>query len=152
MGWYCLKVKSGCEATAVLHLRNQKYTVFYPQLESYKNSKRILKPLFLGYVFIYLTPGLDSFGAVKNTRHVEYFLQKNNIETVHDNIIGLLKKNTDDKEIFNTNLDKYIKGDEVVLSRGAFKFMKAVVEAHERDRILVLIDGKKIQITTDDIF
>ena len=73
--WYAIQTKHTKEFQAELNLMNQNYITYLPKtlkyIESNKEIKKILKPLFSNYIFVLIDNLKDDWSKINYTRGVK---------------------------------------------------------------------------------
>jgi len=80
MSWVVVKTKKNNEKKADVNLSNQGFKTFLPKYRFHKKtlnkSKLILRPLFPGYIFVYVNKN-QPWNKINNTYGVSYILTNN---------------------------------------------------------------------------
>ena len=94
--WYVSQTKHTKEFQAELNLMNQNYITYLPKtlkyIESNKEIKKILKPLFSNYIFVLIDNLQDDWSKINYTRGVKKIVDfDGSFSYVPDEIINELK-------------------------------------------------------------
>jgi len=140
--WYALRSKPRQELKAVSKLEEQGFTVFCPVWTGdERTDEHKIRPLFTGYLFIFMQPGKDDFGVVKYTPGVlcwvmfgpEYGI----ISTAE---IDKFKRLEQKNGIIPIGL-QYKAGDEVNIKTGSFEDCIGIIQERlDRNRLIVGVD------------
>lgn len=80
MGWACIQTYGGQEAKAILNLRRQGFEAFCPSFVRPADSRKaapLSHPLFPGYAFVLIDPGITHWGPINSTLGVIRLLTNN---------------------------------------------------------------------------
>lgn len=145
--WYALQSKPRQELKAAAKLEAQGFTVFCPVWTGdERTDEHKIRPLFTGYLFIFMEPGKDDFGVVKYTPGVlcwVMFGPEYGIISAAE--IDKFKRLEQKNGIIPIGLE-YKPGDEVIITTGAIKDNIGKVEERiSRDEVIVAVPilGKK---------
>lgn len=142
MAWYVLQHKPGQGDRAVRHLQNQDIACFSPKIEVEKvkggKLRKGLEPLFPGYVFVNLDQSNPVWAKLRSTRGVLRVVGfANKPAPIADEVVEHIKASMG--RIAEAGGIK--PGQDVELSDGPFKGIKALFQAYDGDeRAIVLID------------
>ena len=78
MSWYCLKIHPNREFKADASLKARKLYHYLPVIPKDKRKQkkgREVSPLFPGYSFVYMEPGVDDFSVVRSCAYVHDFVR-----------------------------------------------------------------------------
>ncbi|MDR2015535.1 MAG: transcription/translation regulatory transformer protein RfaH [Azoarcus sp.] len=157
MNWYLLHTKPRQEKTALMHLKQQGYVCYLPQLRTERLRRRKLAvvdvPLFSRYLFIRLGQGEKdkSWGPIRSTVGVSQLVRfGERLAHADESLIEMLKAREDafysaPERIFNP-------GDTVQISEGPFSGLDAVYQMPDGEqRALVLIEflSKPVSLKLD---
>jgi len=136
--WYLIKTKPKQENTAIINLKNQKYTTYCPIVKF--NKKNVV--LFPGYIFIYLDKKNENWSPVRSTKGVINFVRFGlNFAQVPEQVIEYIKANQSASEEKLKNINKFKPGDKVQINDGVFKNCIAIFKSFKPDeRVILLIN------------
>ena len=146
LGWFCARTQPKHEHIAAANLRkNLELEVFSPRLSIERTTRRGIRrevePVFPCYVFVQCVLE-ESFAAIQHTNGISSLVHfGKRIPCIPDPVIWELQ------ECFRTAepmpvQDRFVPGDEVIVSDGAFRGMRATVlrAMPARQRVQVLLD------------
>lgn len=154
-GWYVVRTQSRCEERARNHLNNQGFNVYLPRYKKRRSHARrvetVLRPLFPGYLFVYLPEGGGGCRSINGTIGVHSLVSFGAMEPARlsDLVVDELQKREDDSGIVQLRKPALQKGDQVRLIDGAFEDSFGLVEdiTDERRTILLLdLLGRKVRV------
>ncbi len=154
--WWLVITKTRQEELAEHNLNNQGYVTYRPlakRLRKYRGKmKTRIESLFPGYLFIHLDQLNDNWSPIRSTYGVNRILSFGNKPArVPDAIITTLKKEEDALAEKAIDLDRYKKGDLVIVNQeGAYKGMQGVFQCYdgeERTQILLNILQQEAVLT-----
>ncbi len=156
--WYLLTIKPAQDRVAEKNLINQGYEIYRPmvQLKKKLRGKMVEKveSLFPRYIFIQLDSVNDNWAPIRSTRGVASFV-KFGIEPckVPDALIQTLKSQEDHFASKTIELDKFKKGEVVIIETGAFQGLQAIYSHQDNDemRSIILIEmmGSLVKMPID---
>lgn len=145
MAWYLLQTKARQERRALLHLQQQHYSCYLPEVrqERLQGTQRVvvMNPLFPGYLFIELEHVGQSWAPIRSTRGVlrlvgfgtavPLALPDGWVEALRLRL--LLQRGDGAEPILKA-------GDKVLLTAGAFAGMEAVFDCYDgQQRAIILL-------------
>lgn len=78
-GWYVVRCKPREDARALEHLGNQGFEAFSPRCAVIRRTgtvrRKVIEPLFPGYVFVRLSPTRHDWSVLRSTRGVQYLVR-----------------------------------------------------------------------------
>lgn len=155
--WYIAQTKPGKTALAEDHLHQQHFKTFVPLTRERLTKRGILqtflRPLFPNYIFIQLILN-QHWSPINSTRGIKYLLTGAAGQTIDDDFappIPIPVKQTVIAKllqfpIIDINLGPQ-PGDKVTLLATVFKDEIALVQAISNNRIFVILDTTKTQIS-----
>ena len=153
--WFVAQVKPGGFAKAKSNLERQGYQTFMPLIERTishaRAKKRVMRPLFPGYIFISFDRGKTPWRKINNTFGVANLIMEraNTPACVPENLMRSLLAGCDSKGHFLAP-DQFNPGDTVRVISGAFQGMLAEVRlASEGERVQLLLDIMGRSVSTD---
>ena len=147
--WYLLATKPREDERAQLHLENQGYELFRPQVRKFRISQGkqvpVIEPLFPRYIFISLDELMSNWSRIRSTRGVSQLVRFAEMPAVvPDQVISMLRKQCDADDIIDlTGENPFVfnAGDEIEITGGSFKGIRAIIkEQTGEDRVLLLLD------------
>lgn len=152
--WYCFTTQTKREHVAATNIKVRAgIEAFCPRIAYKKNTKRgivrFVEPLFPNYIFVFceIHTHLRHIMSMQGVKHVVKYGDR--IPEMSPYFIEELAKHfpEDIKELENPEI---LPGQEVILTEGPFKDLKAIVDSYApaTDRIKVLLDflGRDISI------
>lgn len=152
--WYVLTSKPRKDEEAETQLQNQGYTTYRPlakRLRKQRNKMVIkVESLFPGYLFIELDTVNDNWGPIRSTRGVNNFVRfGQEPASVHTSLIQSLQSQEDTLGEHAIDLDRFHKGDDVIITDGPFKGLTAVFSNYDGEqRAMVLISLLQQKVTS----
>jgi len=144
--WYLLTSKPGKDALAEQQLLNQGYEVYRPIGQRLRKRRgkmvKTLESLFPRYMFIRLDSINDNWGPIRSTIGVQQFVRFGTDPAyVPDSLVELLKEREAELGNNAVDLDRYKKGEKVLITDGAFKGLQAVFCSYDgEERSIVLLN------------
>ena len=148
--WFCARTKPKHEHIAAANLRkNLELEVFSPRLSIERNTRRGIRrevePVFPCYVFVRCVLE-DSFAGIQHTNGISTLVHfGKRIPQIPDSVIWELQDCFRTAEPMPVQ-DQFAPGDEVVVSEGPFRGMRATVlramPARQRVQVLLEILGR----------
>lgn len=157
--WFLVQTRAKQAERAEEHLARQNYQVFLPRLpvEKITRGKRVqvTEPLFPGYLFLQLCPGIDNWQPVRSTRGVLRLVSFGGQPLpVSDDLIEAIRTRTADMHqpagpVFAT-------GEKVRIAHGPFADLDAVFQCFDgEERVVVLLHimqrEQKIRLSLQDV-
>lgn len=152
--WLCVQSQPKHEHLAAEHLRKvMRLEVFLPRIRFRKMTRQrgvmwVTEALFPNYLFARFK--VEQIPQVRSSHGVSRIVQFGGKPSmIEDEIIGALRSSVGDGDL--CQMDSGLKkGDEVVITDGAFQGLKAVVTnllpAKERVRLLIEFLGRKTEV------
>lgn len=144
--WFCARTKPKHEHIAAANLRkNLELEVFSPRLSieriTHRGIRREVEPVFPGYIFVRCVLE-DSFAGIQHTNGISTLVHfGKRIPRIPDSVIWELQECFRAVEPMLIQ-DRFTPGDEVIVSEGAFRGMRATVlrAMPSRQRVQVLLE------------
>jgi len=162
--WYLLATKPREDERAQLHLENQGYRIFRPQVRKFRIKKGkqvpVEEPLFPRYIFIHLDEVVSNWSRIRSTRGVSQLVRFAEMPAiVPERVVKTLKSRCDEKGVIDLTEETphvYASGDEIEITDGSFRGITAIIkEQTGEDRVLLLLDllGKtrELELPLDQI-
>jgi len=160
--WRAIYCKPREERRAWLHLINQDYQAFLPQVRSRRRRRgrdRVLvEPMFPRYLFIALADYRHDWGPIRSTRGVVGLVRfGDQVPVVPDALISALRERQDEQGAVDlTRCQRLEADDPVEITAGPFAGYRGVFEARTGEqRAIILLEilnhERRIQIPTRDI-
>ena len=155
MPWIVVKTKKNNEDKAAKNLFNQGFKTFFPKCRFHKKifnrSKLLLRPLFPGYVFVYINDN-QPWNKINNTFGVSYVLTNGGkLSFLPDNIYFAIKRKCDQFDVlFYQN--KMKKGDKIRFKEEKMMSFEAIFyEYIDTNRVIILMNllNNKIKTVTN---
>jgi len=155
MSWVVVKTKKNNEKKADVNLSNQGFKTFLPKYRFHKKtlnkSKLILRPLFPGYIFVYVNKN-QPWNKINNTYGVSYILTNNGkLSFLPHHLYLVIKRKCDrDDIIFNQN--KLQKGEKVRFKEEKMLYFEAMFHEYiDSNRAIILLNllNNKIKTVTN---
>lgn len=153
--WYVVRTKTGAEDRAVWHLGNQGFETYLPryrkQVRHARKTETVLRPLFPGYVFVWLDLGCQRWRAINGTVGVISLVQFGDtprpIPTV---LVDTIRVREDAAGAVNVTPQGLKVGDRVRVREGAFAEYTALLdEVSDDKRVFLLLDlmGREVRVS-----
>jgi transcriptional antiterminator RfaH len=154
--WAVVNTQPHRERLAVTNLSRQNFDVYCPMiLKRVRHARRaqdVLRPLFLGYVFVAVDPDLQRWRPILSTFGVRTLIRTGERPSLlSDAFIQGIKAREIDGAIVRPDAP-YRLGQQVRLSGGAFDGLVATIIAmDEKDRLVVLMDllNRPVKVRVD---
>lgn len=152
--WYAAQTRPNGEALALLHLQRQSFNTFRPMIWEMKGAggKRVMRPMFPGYVFIEFDKGQTNWLTIRSTRGISRLVS--NVSSGPSRLPAALITELKSRCASNLPLGPkadFKPGELVHVTDGPFATLLATVEkVDEQARIWLLIDllGRSARIST----
>lgn len=144
--WYAVRTKSRHEEKVTIRLQKKLFNVFLPKLEVWSRrkdrKKRILIPLFSGYLFVRCELTKEIWLEILKTFGVAYVVGLTDEPTpIPENQINVIKKVLDSKMALK--LHPYVNvGDQVIVVDGPLQGTVGyyVAPNHEKGKLVLSLD------------
>lgn len=151
--WYVVKAKTNCEERAVRHLANQGFEVYLPryrkQIRHARKSCTVLRPLFPGYLFVFLDLSSERWRPINGTYGVESIVQCGRKPApLSETIIEGIRMREDQSGAVSLAQEGLRAGDRVYVREGAFAGHVALLgEASDEKRVVLLLQmmGREVR-------
>lgn len=143
MNWYAVQTQPNRENLAVTHLERQGFDVWLPRIERIirhaREAKRVLRPLFPGYLFINLDPETARWRTINGTIGVKNIVScGRNPSVVDREFIKVLKASESLLGFVDTGNDNLKPGQDVEILSGPM--------AGQIGKLLSLDAGKRVTV------
>lgn len=144
--WRVVYCKPRQEARAQLHLSNQNYRVFLPQVRLRKRLRgrdRIcIEPMFPRYLFVSLHAQHQSWAPIRSTRGVVGLVRIGDVApTVPNELIDQLLSFSDDHGVIETSRQQLRARQPVEITAGPFAGYRGLFECRTgRQRAMILLE------------
>ena len=155
--WYGVRTKSRHEEKVNIRLQKKLFDVFLPKLEVWSRrkdrKKRILTPLFSGYLFVRCKLTKEIWLEILKTFGVAYVVGLTDEPTpIPENQINVIKKVLDSK--IALNLHPYVNiGDQVIVIDGPLQVTVGyyVAPNHDKGKLILSLDllNRSIEVEID---
>ncbi len=150
--WIVVQTKLNNEKKAFANLEQQGFDVFYPKIlkpvKIFNRFKRIIKPLFPGYIFVNLETNKNWF-KINNTFGVNKIIKfGEKITFLPIDFIESLRDRCDDKNIVNQK-QEFKCGDRIrIVGESFFNLEGIFQESIDSNRVFILLEILKTRIKT----
>lgn len=155
MSWIVAATHPGKEHIALQNLQRQGYTIYYPKIKKRRSHARktewVVRPLFPGYVFIFLDETCQVWRPIQSTIGVRCLIQfGNKLSFLPQKIVDGMRAQEVDGFIPEQPLSQILKsGSKVRVLDGAFRdFWATVLGVRVQDRVSVLLEIMGRQVKT----
>ena len=144
--WRVVYCKPRQEAKAQLHLSNQNYRIFLPQLRLRKRLRGRdqvhLEPMFPRYLFISLCAGVQDWAPIRSTRGVVGLVRIGDIApTVPSELIDHLLSRSDDHGVIDASKQQPQIKQPVEITAGPFAGYRGLFESRKgQQRAMILLE------------
>lgn len=144
--WYAVHCKPQQDARAEVHLLNQQFDIFRPQVRvrRYRRGKPydVKESMFPRYLFIHLDGVDENWGPIRSTRGVAGILRwGEHIPVVPEAVIQRLQASLDDGCVDLTQAEQYQPNERVRITEGPFAGHEALYQARTgQERVVVLLN------------
>lgn len=153
--WYIVRTKARAEERAVWHLNNQGFEAYLPrytkQIRHARKTQTVLRPLFPGYVFVYVDTEQQRWRAINGTVGVIELVQfGDGPKPISVAIIDAIREREDAEGVVSLAPDHLKKGDSVRVREGAFADCTALLEeVSDQKRVFLLLDlmGREVRVS-----
>jgi transcriptional antiterminator RfaH len=160
--WRAVYCKPRQEARAHLHLLNQDYHAYLPQVRTRKRlrgrDRSVVEPMFPRYLFIQLEDFAEDFGPIRSTRGVVGLVKLGDeVPTVPDALVTELRQRQDgDGAIDLTAFDRLKPNDPVEITAGPFAGYQGIFDADNGEqRAIVLLEllnaQRRVEVPASDL-
>jgi len=151
--WYVVRTQPHAEHRAIFHLERQGYRVFCPRIRKTvrhaRQAKRMLAPLFPGYVFLSLDLSWEGWRSVNGTYGVTGLIMSGEEpQPVRPGVVETLQQSVDQNGAINWHGDLAI-GQKVRIADGPFCNLVATLEklgAPGRVHVLLELLGQCVSV------
>jgi transcriptional antiterminator RfaH len=158
--WYVVRTKPRQEQLAEDNLSRQHYRVWLPRITCERRLRGrwrdSLEPLFPGYLFVQLRPGVENYSPIRSTRGVADLVRFANEPAVIPlgNIEAL--QQLQQSNVPRSANQPFEAGEKLRIVDGPFSGWEGVYELSEGgERVTVLLDmlgkGQRLSIRKDDV-
>jgi transcriptional antiterminator RfaH len=143
--WAVVNTHPHKEAFAIENLQRQHFRAYCPmtrkRIRHARREQDVLRPLFPGYVFTQIDPGLHRWRSIVSTFGVRSLVSfGDRLSFLQDGFIQTLMAREVDGAIVRPTTP-YAVGQQVRISGGAFDGIVAtIIEMNEKDRLVVLLN------------
>lgn len=160
--WYVLTSKPRQEAYAEEQLNNQGYTTYRPlaMRERRRRGKlvKVTESLFPRYLFIQLNRVDDNWAPIRSTYGVSGFVQFGDYPlSVPDGLVSELRQREAQFQEKAIDLDRFHRGDRVIIASGSFQGLEAVFERYSGEERAILLmnvlnEQAKVTVAPADLY
>jgi len=158
--WYVIQTRPLFEKKVLKQIEDKRIEAFLPEIETIRiwsdRKKRIHKPLFSGYLFVYADPD-ERVSAISNTvGALKYVMYQKRPAIVSAKEIDCIKISLNLAERVNVENKTFQKGDEVIITSGPLSGLQGIVsEARGHYKLLINITelsaSLSIELFADEI-
>jgi len=155
--WICAQTRPLLESQALRHLNNQKYESFFPFYFEKTKTKKILRPLFPGYLFVKLLED-QPWMPLNNTYGIHRVMTRKVGDYTIPHVMPTAFMESISRRIISADrwLGQEIDiGTRVRVTKGALADQEALVRWKKEDRIRLMfaIMGREVEVefSMDDI-
>jgi len=153
--WYIVRTQTRAEERAVRHLNNQGFDAYLPryskQIRHARKTQTALRPLFPGYVFVYIDTEHQRWRAINGTVGVIELVQfGDGPKPIRAEIVDAIRAREDSKGVVSLAPESLKKGDSVRVREGAFADSVALLEeVSDQKRVFLLLDlmGREVRVS-----
>jgi len=144
--WYLLTSKPHKDALAEEHLNRQGYNVYRPLAQRLRKRRgkmiKVVESLFPRYLFVHLNTLDDNWAPIRSTLGVQQFVRFGDEPAqAPDALIHTLQQQEQDLGEKAIDLDRFHKGEQVIVTEGPFKGMSGLFLSYEgEERAMVLLE------------
>ncbi|MEZ5536426.1 MAG: transcription/translation regulatory transformer protein RfaH [Thiolinea sp.] len=144
--WYLLSSKPHKDAQAEEQLLNQGYDIYRPLAQRLRKRRgkmlKVTESLFPRYMFINLDKLDDNWAPIRSTYGVNQIIRFGNEPAqVPDALIIQLRQNEEVLGEKAIDLDRFHKGEQVILTDGPFKGLNGIFLSYDgEERAMVLLE------------
>ena len=161
-GWYCFKALPKKEHIAAEILRRREgLDALCPRISYFKNTRRgkvrFVECLFPGYVFVFADLA-RVYRLIRSTQGIRDIVSfGDRVPAIPESFVNELKQRIGEESIHNLPDAVPVPGQEVTITEGPFRDLKAVVsgqlDAHQRVALLLDFLGRQMEINVrvDDL-
>ena len=157
--WYVVKTKVRAERVAEENLCRQGYEAWLPRVNCERRRRGkwqpTSEPLFPGYLFVELEPGVQNFSPIRSTRGVSNLVSfAREPKAMPEGAVEALRQLHD--RLQKAGVEPFAKGQKVRLVDGPFRGWEGVYEARRADeRVIIMLQvlGKQqpLVFARDDV-
>ena len=157
LAWYAAQLRPNGDTLAMVNLERQGFNAFRPLIwetrRSEKGPRRLLRPMFPGYVFVQFDITQPEWPKIRSTRGVSRLVGNNSggPSRLPTGLVDILKQRCAGNEA-NSAANAFQLGDKVYVSSGPFAAFLATVERMDaQNRVWLLIDfmGRAARFSAD---
>ena len=160
--WRAVYCKPRQEYRAYLHLLNQDYHAYLPQVRTRKRlrgrDRSVVEPMFPRYLFIRLADYREDFGPIRSTRGVVGLVRLGDeVPIVPEELIDDLRLRADGQGAIDlTIFQKLKKNDPVEITAGPFAGYQGIFDADNGEkRAIVLLEilnsQRRVEVPASDL-
>lgn len=153
-GWFVVRTKVGAEERALWHLENQGFEAYLPRyrkvIRHARKTSTVLRPVFPGYLFVYLGLGQERWRAINGTVGVISLVQFGSAPQPLDTAIVDAIRQREEDGVVSLVPDSLKAGDRVRVREGAFAEHEALLaEVSDDKRVILLLDlmGREVRVS-----
>ena len=146
MNWYVVQTKPNREMQALSHLERQGFSVWMPKcsrlIKHARQTKKVLRPLFPGYVFVQFDPTFTQWRAINNTVGVICLVSFGSAPSILDvDFVNSLKTYENEQGIIEASVEGLKVGASVEILDGPMTgIVGKLVRIDTTDRVTILLE------------
>jgi len=152
--WFVVRTKSGAEGRAAWHLKNQGFEVYLPryrkQIRHARRTQSVLRPLFIGYLFVHLDLNQDRWRSINGTFGVISLVPNGSTpQPITDDMVDLIRAREDKNGAVSLRPQGLKKGDQVRVREGGLADHIAFLdEVCDQKRVILLLAfmGREVRV------
>jgi transcriptional antiterminator RfaH len=151
--WYLVYTKPQSEQKAKVHLEEQGFETYLPLFRTRKTRKKnsdAVKPLFPGYLFLFLDEQEDNWAPIRSTPGVSRLVRFGTMPAkVPGVLVQNLKSNENELGLQEIISPAFKEGDKIVVVDGPMEGLEAIFKTTKgSERVLILLNliGKLTQV------
>jgi len=159
--WYVVQTGPAKEFVAANNLASQNFNIYLPQLKRnitrFNCKQTAVKPLFPGYLFVFIDYLKDNWSKINYTRGVKKLITLGrNFLPVSRGFVDELKKKEIDGYICLSKFDNFKRGETCLIKNGIFFNKLCVIDkVYENNKIHIIFNflGREIKylVSRDDL-
>ncbi len=151
--WYVVQTGPSKEFVAANNLASQNFNIYLPQLKRnitrFNCKQTTVKPLFPGYLFVFIDYLKDNWSKINYTRGVKKLITLGrNFLPVSKDFVDELKKKEIDGYICLSRFDNFKRGETCLIKNGIFSNKLCVIDkVYENNKVHIIFNflGREIK-------
>jgi transcriptional antiterminator RfaH len=144
--WYAVQCKPLQDTRAEIHLRNQSYEVFRPQVRLRRRFgvrfRHVVESMFPGYLFIRLDNVVENWAPIRSTRGVANLVRWGmNAPRVPEPVINELRRRADGNNFIKLAPTEFRHHERIRITEGPFAGLEGLFDGRKgEERVIVLLE------------